>query len=517
MKKRKALIIALALVMFLALPVGCKLSLESDPPAAQTTQPRLPAPQPNRGTLTGPDIYEQNVDAAFTILLSHDGVTFGGNGSGFFISPDGLAVTNHHVMDGSVAARIVTRNMREYEITGFYVYDFDNDLALIQVDTQGRSVPYMAIGNSQAMRVGEDVFTLGSPLGMHLTFSSGNLSRFIPYAFYFGIYRVYDTMQFTAPISGGNSGGPLFNDRGEVIGINSAGVSPEFGQNLNIAVRIERAVDLVHGDHPLQPLPIGQAMVPGAFATRADIIGSWIWSEGYYIFNEDGTGRRNWDALPGAFTWTLEGGILTTVPGSSWHVDVQSRDIVLISGSLFTRTADIQPIAIADFDLTGRWQWDGGYYMFNADGSGSRDWSISPGPFTWVLSSDRLSVTATGGSAENYVFSIIDANTVSIAGFVFVRDGAAAPAAGAAHQLQGAWVWRDNRHFTITFNEAGTGTNNWFGFNIDFDWDVSGVSYGTVEIDYEDGTYEDLEFQIVDANTVLFIRFDGTRYFYVRR
>ena len=511
----KAFLTVFALALVFVLSAGCNFILDNEQPAAQAALAEPPVTQPYRTALTGPDIYEQNVDAAFTILLSHDGVTFGGNGSGFFISPDGLAVTNHHVMDGSVAARIVTRDMREYEIIGFYIYDFSNDLALIQVDTQGHRVPYMVIGNSEEMRVGEDVFTLGSPLGMHLTFTSGNLSRLIPYAFYFDVYRVYDTMQFTAPISGGNSGGPLFNNRGEVIGINSAGVSPEFGQNLNIAVRIERAVDLIDDNHSLQPLPIGQTIAHAAFATQADIIGSWIWSEGYYIFNADGTGSRNWDALPGAFTWSLEGGILTTVPGNSWHVDVRSQDSIIISGSLFTRTMDIQ--SVADFDLTGRWQWDGGYYIFNADGSGRRDWSVAPGSFTWSLSSDRLSINPGNASAENYVFSIIDTNTVSIAGFVFARDSASATTTGESHRLQGEWAWRDNQHFFIVFDDQGIGVNNWFGFNIEFDWYVLGDSHGTIEINYEDGTYEDLEFRIIDANTVLLTRFDGTEYFYIRR
>ena len=136
-------------------------------------------------------------------------------GSGFVVSPDGLIVTNNHVVDGADKLT-VTLDGREYpaEVRGT---DPETDLALIQVDA-GRQLPYLKLGDSDRLSVGDWIMVIGSPLGLDHTVTVGVVSakgRSL---------RVLDPsfenfIQTDAAINFGNSGGPLVNLAGEVVGI----------------------------------------------------------------------------------------------------------------------------------------------------------------------------------------------------------------------------------------------------------------------------------------------------------
>ena len=147
-----------------------------------------------------------------------------GLGSGFILNSDGYIVTNHHVIDKAdeVTVRLSDRRQFEAEVVGT---DPQTDLALLRIEAEGE-LPSVTLGDSDKMRVGEDVFAVGNPFGLGGTVTTGIVSatgRNIqagPYA---------DFIQTDAAINRGNSGGPLFNMDGEVIGVNSAIYSPTGG------------------------------------------------------------------------------------------------------------------------------------------------------------------------------------------------------------------------------------------------------------------------------------------------
>ena len=146
-----------------------------------------------------------------------------GEGSGFFISADGYAVTNNHVVDHASSVQVTTDDGTVYtaKVVGT---DPKTDLALIKVDGKN-DFPFVKFAD-QAPRVGDWVVAVGNPFGLGGTVTAGIVSargRDI------GAGPYDDYIQIDAPINKGNSGGPAFNVDGEVIGINSAIYSPSGG------------------------------------------------------------------------------------------------------------------------------------------------------------------------------------------------------------------------------------------------------------------------------------------------
>ncbi len=145
-------------------------------------------------------------------------------GSGFIVDADGLVVTNHHVIRGADEIEVILDNG---EVLPAIVRGVDRrtDLALLEVETEA-PLPYVTFGDSDHARVGDWVIAIGNPFGLGGTTTSGIVSargRDInngPYV---------DYIQIDASINRGNSGGPLFNGIGEVIGVNTAIFSPNGG------------------------------------------------------------------------------------------------------------------------------------------------------------------------------------------------------------------------------------------------------------------------------------------------
>ena len=154
-------------------------------------------------------------------------------GSGVIISPSGEILTNFHVVDGlrggEVALEVKTSNGKTFKAT-VLGKDKELDIALIKIDAT--HLPYASLGNSDAAKVGEWVVAIGNPLGLEHTVTQGIISakgRKLTGG-------LESFLQTDAAINRGNSGGPLLNLLGEVIGINTA-INPE-GQNLGFAVPI---------------------------------------------------------------------------------------------------------------------------------------------------------------------------------------------------------------------------------------------------------------------------------------
>jgi serine protease Do len=141
-----------------------------------------------------------------------------GVGSGFIVDPKGYILTNEHVVEG--AARIIVRLQSGEEFRGRVVgVDEETDVAVIKVDAP-RDLPTVKLGDSNSVQVGDWVLAIGSPFGLDQTVTAGIIStkeRSDPYRF----TSFQQFLQTDAAINRGNSGGPLVNMRGEVIGINS--------------------------------------------------------------------------------------------------------------------------------------------------------------------------------------------------------------------------------------------------------------------------------------------------------
>ena len=147
-----------------------------------------------------------------------------GLGSGFIVSQDGQIVTNHHVVEGAQSMQVTMADGRIFdaEILGS---DPATDIALLSIKAEVE-LPFVSFGASDTMRVGDEVVAVGNPFGLSSTVTSGIISaksRDInsgPYD---------DFIQTDAAINRGNSGGPLFNNDGDVIGVNTAIISPGGG------------------------------------------------------------------------------------------------------------------------------------------------------------------------------------------------------------------------------------------------------------------------------------------------
>ena len=169
--------------------------------------------------------------AVIAISGPRNGDPRGGSGSGFLLTPDGYALTNSHVVHGR---RRLTATTHDGDVLDADVIGDDpsTDLALIRLSA--RDLPIVALGDSQALRVGQLVVAIGSPFGLQATVSSGIVSAQGRNMRGVGGRLIDDVVQHTAPINPGNSGGPLVDSRGRVIGVNTAVIA--FAQGVGFAI-----------------------------------------------------------------------------------------------------------------------------------------------------------------------------------------------------------------------------------------------------------------------------------------
>ncbi|MEL6933049.1 MAG: Do family serine endopeptidase [Pseudomonadota bacterium] len=163
-----------------------------------------------------------------------------GLGSGFIISQDGLIVTNHHVIEGAAEVTIKLEDGSKYDaqIIGS---DPLTDIALL--DIEGADLPTVSFGSSDDLEVGEEVIAVGSPFGLGGTVTSGIISA---KSRNINSGPFDDFLQTDAAINRGNSGGPLFNLEGEVVGVNTAIFSPSSGSvGIGFSVPSDLVTDIV--------------------------------------------------------------------------------------------------------------------------------------------------------------------------------------------------------------------------------------------------------------------------------
>jgi serine protease Do len=147
------------------------------------------------------------------------------HGSGYIIDPSGYVGTNRHVVEGGISVFVVTADGVRYPATVVGMPD-GADIALLKIDPGREQLPFVTFGDSEKVRVGQRAVAIGSPFGFDNTVTSGIISA-LNRDLMEGPYDDY--LQTDAAINHGNSGGPLFNMAGEVIGMNSVIYSPDPG------------------------------------------------------------------------------------------------------------------------------------------------------------------------------------------------------------------------------------------------------------------------------------------------
>jgi len=204
---------------------------------------------PPKSEKTPADLFKELAPSVVTVTVKKGGSE--GGGTGFLVDSDGTIATNHHVIDAVTAVRVKFQNGTVYEDVELLLDESAADLALIHINlaapVDGGARPEvvpMHLADSDAVVVGEHAISIGNPLGLEHTLTDGLISS----------RRVYENkawIQFSAPISPGNSGGPLFNMRGEVIGISTATLTGYgVAQNLNLAVPVNELKKLFRPVYP---------------------------------------------------------------------------------------------------------------------------------------------------------------------------------------------------------------------------------------------------------------------------
>ena len=187
--------------------------------------PSTPGQAVADGLLTPQQVYAMNVKAVVAVSSQAIQTNIYGQvsktasmGSGFIISADGLVVTNYHVIKGANQVSIITSDEEEHKAT-VVGYDETNDVALLKAE--GTDYHHVTLGSSDDLRVGDQVMAIGNPLGeLTSTLTVGYVSAKDRMVSTDG--TVINMLQTDAAINSGNSGGPLFNAKGEVVGINTA-------------------------------------------------------------------------------------------------------------------------------------------------------------------------------------------------------------------------------------------------------------------------------------------------------
>ncbi len=245
----------LCLVLLACLVAGCVFVGGGVPTASAESAVLLSYGSDELSELSPADLYEQNVNSTVGITTSGrmtsrygSGYTYQASGSGFIITGDGYILTNYHVIEGSDTVTVATYDEETYdaEVIG---YDESNDIAVLKIDA--KNLKPVTFGDSDKLRVGDAVYAIGNPLG-ELTFSLTSgivsaLSRNVKT----GSGTSMNLIQTDCAINSGNSGGALFNDVGEVIGItnakySSSGMSSEAEiDNIGFAIPVNSVTRIV--------------------------------------------------------------------------------------------------------------------------------------------------------------------------------------------------------------------------------------------------------------------------------
>ncbi len=220
----------------------------SAPSASSSAAPKGQPDEPKKDDKPSPaELFKRWAPSVVTIRVEGPGGTSGG--TGFLLDDKGTIATNHHVIAEAQTGKIKFMNGATFEEVWVLAADPDADLALLRVDL---SVPKdgtppkaeaTVLADSDKIEVGEVAISIGNPLGLEHTLTTGIVSSR-------RTYMGKQWIQMSTPISPGNSGGPVFNADGEVIGVSTAVVGGFLAQNLNLAVPINVLKAKIKSDYP---------------------------------------------------------------------------------------------------------------------------------------------------------------------------------------------------------------------------------------------------------------------------
>ncbi len=202
--------------------------------------------------LTPEEIYQQNLNSVVAISCtgtSASGMSFKSAGSGFILTADGYVVTNSHVVEGATSITVVTADGTYYsaDLKGDYA---SNDVALLKIKAD--NLQPVTLGRSDALQVGSQVVAIGNALGeLSYTLTVGYVSGKDRDITTGSGGTVINMLQTDVAINSGNSGGPLFNSKGEVIGINSAKYSGSTSsgasiEGISFAIPIDDVIGIIN-------------------------------------------------------------------------------------------------------------------------------------------------------------------------------------------------------------------------------------------------------------------------------
>ncbi len=184
-----------------------------------------------------------------------------GTASGFVIHPTGIVITNYHVLIGVEEAHVLFHDRRLLRVLGALLLAPEKDLAILKIDTPREDFPALQLAPNPP-RKGTEVMAFGAPLGLSFSTTRGIVSgvRVPSEMRQTGISLNVRWIQTDAPILAGNSGGPLVNLRGEVVGVNTITSGPD-SQNLNFAIAADEIHEVLHLASPVA-IPLTKEIFP---------------------------------------------------------------------------------------------------------------------------------------------------------------------------------------------------------------------------------------------------------------
>lgn len=185
-------------------------------------------------TLSGYDIFEKAKNAVAIINVYDEKRNLMRIGAGFTYTPDGQIVTTYNLVSGGTYVKIKV-NDKEYVPMAIYKLDRRRDVVVYKIDDDG--LPFLSVANSDYVKVGDRVFTIGNPLGFERSLTEGIISAKRD----FGAGKVY--FQFTGPTTEGMEGSPLLNENGDVIGVISS--RSYMDRDLNFAIQINSIKEIL--------------------------------------------------------------------------------------------------------------------------------------------------------------------------------------------------------------------------------------------------------------------------------
>ena len=225
-----------------------------------------------------------------------------GSGSGFIISTSGYIVTNEHVISGAEEISVILNTGEEFAAT-LVGKDTKTDLAVIKIDPKDTKIQAAVLGDSTDVVVGEKAIAIGNPLGQEF---SGSVTQGIISAVNRTMNienRTYNLLQTDAAINSGNSGGPLINQYGEIIGINSIKLSDSGVEGLGFAISISEAK------------PIIEDLMSNGYVSGRPLVGIMVQETKYGLFVSgisEGSGAEKAGLMEGDLISKVNGEVVKT-------------------------------------------------------------------------------------------------------------------------------------------------------------------------------------------------------------